>query len=353
MGEQQIRGDSEAGGSEGGSDAVMEVRDDLIPALAGIPGFMREPLADLVSRSKSTSRDATAGGKPFMEECGFFMFVATDWTPGLGWQGSIRYQHMTNTSKREGGFIMDNDEVAAVLSEALVKREQVVEAVCSRHGWDESTPWVVAFWEHAMAQWEIQHEGISWTQQQRSDAIFGLLREEQLDMAQGWDKKALSYLAISSDRENEFLSGPRLSAAEWLMIRGIGVLAGLGHSHPSGNADLSPEDYLTTSIIEHWKKVFQARFVYLGQKKDSVLEVSRSVGNWIYGMQERVELFDPAVAALGANLNPGTWRDAPRAGRGPGLAGKPGTINNFRFIGSSTISRYDGRGKRGEWTGPF
>jgi hypothetical protein len=304
---------------------------------------MRGPLADLVNWSKATSRAATADGKPFMEECGLFLFLAEDWTPGLGWQGKIVYQHMENKSRHEGGFVMDNDEVARVLGEAISRRASVVEEVCTRYGWHPYTPWTLAFHEHASAEFERSHEDVSYTVEQKAAAVYEYMRQEQLDLAQGWNKKALGYLALGP------VTDPRLTAAEWLMVRGISVLAGLGHSHPSGNADLSPEDYLATTTVEHWKKVFQARFVHLGQEVKSELELSRSVGNWIYGMPERVDVFDASVAALGANLNPGTLLDEIRVGPNA----KPGAINDFRFVGDSTISRYDGRGKRGEWSGPF
>jgi hypothetical protein len=294
---------------------------------------MRRALSDMIVCSKATTKLGTMEGKPFKEECGFFIFNARDWAPGTGWAGDIQYVSVENKSKHEGGFIMDNQEVAMVLTNALLQREFVAASVCGRYGWDESTPWTVAFYEHANAEVEKNHPDIDISAAQRSDMISEYFRQEQLDLAQGWDRKKLAYLAMES---KERVDGGRLSAFEWLMVRGIGVLAGLGHSHPSGNADLSPDDYLAQAAVDSWAKMYQARFVEKGQAKDSVLELNRSVGNWIYGLPDSVELHGYQEVAKGNST---------------GIEVKETVVK--RFSGSSTLARYDRRGKRGEWTGAF
>ncbi len=318
----------------------------MIPSIAGIPGFLREPLSGLVDYSKSIARSETAVGRPNTEACGLFLFVAEDWRPGEGWAGKIRFFPVRNASKRQGGFVMDNEEVSVVMGQAMEARMAVAELVCMQRGWDENTPWTVAFFEHATAEVNKQERDLDckFSPEQRSNMIMSYMNEEMLDMAQGWEKKAVDYLALGP-----VVGNPRLTAAEWLVVRGINVLAGIGHSHPSGDGDMSPEDFHHTAIVKAWQDMFQCRFPDKGQKKNSTLEMNRAVGSWIYALPDRAEIFNPAVAAVGANLNPGTLKDEIRVGRNA----KPGAINDFRFYGHSTLTRYDTRGTRGSWRGPF
>ncbi|QPX62628.1 hypothetical protein SEA_WOLLYPOG_79 [Arthrobacter phage Wollypog] len=315
-----------------------------VTGIAGIPGFMESALSDFVLHSKEFTKQETAEGRPMSEACGLFLFMAEDWIPGDGWAGKIVFHPITNTSKKQHGFVMDNAEVAETLNAAVAARETVAELVCMTRGWDLNTPWTVAFFEHATKELDRQEVelGAVIPADRRAEMISQYMREEMMDMAQGFERKAADVVRLRVESS----SLPILSAPEWLMIRGINALAGIGHSHPSGDADMSPEDYHTTAIVESWRKMFQVRIAGKGQKKDSNLELSRSVGNWIYGVPERVEIFDPTRV----RDNGGDGDKLPSILDRHRRLGEP---NTFRFAGSSTLMRYDTRGKRGEWRGPF
>lgn len=317
-----------------------------VAGLPGIPNFMVGALNRMVEESKDRAKEFTALGKPNHEECGLFLFWATDWTPEYGWQGEIHYQSIKNNFKNSSGFQMDLEDAQKHIGEAISQRESVVSAASARYGWDQNTPWYVAFRARASVECDVQHMDIDLPPERKNEIIEEFLRQEQLDLGQAWDKRLLDFLVIDKE-PGSFVPGSVLSAPEWMFIRGINVLAGMGHSHPSGNAEISPEDYLATNIMDAWRDIFQGRMVYRGQSEKSLLESNKSVGFWIYGLPERVEFFD--ATHTGSNMAPGTITDEIREGH----QAKAGAVNMARWVGESEISRYDKRGLRGKWRGPF
>jgi hypothetical protein len=290
----------------------------------GLPGFMTKPLNALIDQAKAQKMINDN------EVCGLFLFIASDWVPGQGWIGEIVYQAVPNLAMDgSGGFEMDPVASAMFMSEAVDKRDAVAKAVCARYGWDEKTPWSEAVKMDILEQIEgMRKDGIVVDDARAEDHIALGLYEEMMDVSSGFNPFAVKqgYISIPPEGDDDGVS--RMSVHTWLMCRGVTVLCGIGHSHPSGVAALSPEDFLATKTVEQWRKTFQVRYATEGQKTGSMLELPRSVGNWIYALPEVDSMFgfssedpsEPVRSALEA---------------------------------TSTVLRYDGRGVKGTWTGPF
>lgn len=259
----------------------------------GLPSVLKKALDAFIDHGKA--QKAVNDN----EVCGLFLFHASDWVPGTGWIGEVVYKAVPNLAMDEGGFEMDPVASAMFMSEAVDLREKVASAVCARMGWDENTSWSVACKADAVAQIaELRSDNIDVSAQQEEDHIARALYEEMEDMAVGFRDTA--FVAVDG----------KMSAHTWLMVRGVTVLCGIGHSHPGGAAELSPEDMLACKTVEQWRNTFQVRFATEGQKTGSALELSKPIGNWIYALAQ-----DDSA--------------------------------------DSSLVRYDARGLRAKWTGPF
>lgn len=294
----------------------METAKGIAP---GIPDYLSGPLGGLIDQAKAQKSVDNN------EVCGLFLFVASDWVPGTGWVGDIVYRPVPNLDAvpgpvgDAGTFSLDPVSAAMFMSDAVDARARVASAVCERYGWTEKTPWDVPVRLDTEAQVNnMREEGIAVSVEDGRKHVMNAVYEECMDLAQGFSSyaNAKGFTSIAPGPLDTTLAlkfgldTPRLSAEQWLMIRGQSVLVGIGHSHPSGNPALSPEDFLATKTVEQWKETFQVRYATDGQKPKSSLELGLSVGNWIY-----------AVAQDGS--------------------------------ADSTLVRYDKRGVRGSWTGPF
>lgn len=282
----------------------------------GIPSFLGAALNKFIDHAKSQK------ALDDNEVCGLFLFKVSDWIPGTGWTGEIVYKAVPNLSATTGGFEMDPSSSIMFMSEMIEERERVATAVCERYGWDENTPWTVAMSMDVNAQLDAMvADSIQVGVDFRAEHINNALREEMMDLCQGFLPYAHGLLSTDSAEGVE-----RLSAHTWLMIRGVSVLSGIGHSHPNGDPSLSPEDFLANKVVDTWKQVFQARYATEGQKSGSALELPKSVGNWIYGLPQDREIL---------------------------ISGQTGNAVRTVLVGHSSLSRYDARGLRGVWTGPF
>lgn len=280
----------------------------------GIPSFMTKPLGALVDQAKAQK------AVDDNEVCGLFLFMADDWTPGQGWSGEIVYKALANKAAVEDGnavFEIDTAEATVAMSEAVEARESAVAKVVARHGWTNDTPWDTAV--RAVAETEVaalRADDIAVSPKAAREHVQRAVYEECMDLVQAFSSYSVAkgFVSITPDplEEHSLLKFgrevPRLSAEQWLMARGVSVLLGIGHSHPSGSTRLSPEDMLATKTVEKWKEVFQVRFATDGQKPKSLLEEPKSVGNWIVALSQDAD---------------------------------------------TSVVRYDKAGIRGVWTGPF
>lgn len=279
-------------------------------SLPGVPRTWRRVIDEFVDSCLHEHARAfrrAVGGQDSREVCGIFYLRPTGWDPQDGWGGRLHWAQIENKASGSGEFVMDQHQLALVLETQILARSVHARNACARYG--------LKVWEDVPSAVTVARYG-----DKPMDEVAQLVVEAIEDARSDLH----TYGVFGGDWS---VKGDELSAFEYLMLTGPQVLAGMGHTHPSGEVEASPQDLLAMDQLREWAGAWSYLHKYKTSKEIETPGTDRDVLLGSLGLE--------MSAGNLAGLVLGVRRDS------------VGSHVGYRDTG---VVMYDRRGARAKWT---